>query len=118
MSFDTKRKDIVRAILEGLTYEQALSLRRLGEIGVEINQVTAIGGGSRSDRWIQIKSDITNLPISVLHTSESASLGVAMLAGWATGVYASLAEAAEQTDQGAQGFLSARRPRAHITSGN
>ena len=96
LNFDTKRKDIVQAILEGLTYEQALSLRRLGEIGVEINQVTAIGGGSRSDRWIQIKSDITNLPISVLHTSESASLGVAMLAGWATGVYASLAEAAEQ----------------------
>jgi chromosome segregation ATPase len=44
----------------------------------------------------KIKSDITGLPVSVLHTSEAASLGVAMLAGWATGVYASLTEAAEQ----------------------
>ena len=95
LNFDSGRKDIVRAILEGLTYEQALCLRRLNEIGVEIKQLTAIGGGSRSDRWIQIKSDISNLPIAVLHTSESASLGVAMLAGWATGVYASLAEAAQ-----------------------
>ncbi len=96
LTFDAKRADIVRAILEGLTYEQALVLRRLNEIGVEVNRLTAIGGGSRSERWMRIKSDITGLPVSVLHTSEAASLGVAMLAGWATGVYASLAEAAAQ----------------------
>ena len=96
MTFDTRRKDIVRAILEGLTYEQALGIRLLNEIGVEIKRLTAIGGGSRSQRWMQIKADITDLPVSVLHTSEAASLGVAMLAGWATGVYGSLAEAAAQ----------------------
>jgi sugar (pentulose or hexulose) kinase len=45
---------------------------------------------------MQIKADITGLPISVIHTSEAASLGVAMLAGWATGVYSSLDEAASQ----------------------
>lgn len=96
MTFDTKRADIVRAILEGLTFEQALVIRKLNEIGEDISHLTAIGGGSRSERWMQIKADITGLPVSVLHTSEAASLGVAMLAGWATGVYASLAEAAGQ----------------------
>jgi xylulokinase len=96
LNFDSKRADIVRAILEGLTYEQALCIRSLNEIGVEVNRITAIGGGSRSERWMQIKSDITNLPISVIHTSEAASLGVAMLAGCATGVYSSLEEAAAQ----------------------
>ena len=96
LSFDSKRADIVRAILEGLTYEQALCIRRLNEIGVEINRITAIGGGSRSERWMQIKSDITNLPLSIIHTSEAASLGVAMLAGCATGVYGSLEEAAKR----------------------
>ena len=45
---------------------------------------------------MQIKADITDLPISVIHTSEAASLGVAMLAGCATGVYNSLEEAASQ----------------------
>ena len=96
LSFDSKRADIVRAILEGLTYEQALCIRSLNEIGVEVNRITAIGGGSRSERWMQIKSDIIELPISVIHTSEAASLGVAMLAGCATGVYSSLEEAAAQ----------------------
>ena len=96
LDFDSKRADIVRAILEGLTYEVALCIRSLNETGVEVNRITAIGGGSRSDRWMQIKSDITNLPVSVIHTSEAASLGVAMLAGCATGVYSSLEEAAAQ----------------------
>ena len=96
LDFDSKRADIVRAILEGLTYEMALCIRMLNEIDVEVNQIRAIGGGSRSDRWMQIKSDIVNLPVSVIHTSEAASLGVAMLAGWATGVYSSLEEAAGQ----------------------
>ena len=96
LSFNSQRKDIVRAILEGLTYEQALVLRNLDALNIEINQLTAIGGGARSDRWIQIKSDITNLPIRVIHTSEAVSLGAAMLAGWATGVYGDLAEAARE----------------------
>ena len=96
LNFDTKRADIVLAILEGLTYEAALNIRRLNEIGVAVNQLTAVGGGARSERWMQIKADITNLPVSIIHTSEAASLGVAMLAGWATGVYSSLPEAADQ----------------------
>ena len=96
LSFDSKRADIVRAILEGLTYEQALCIRLLNEAGVDVNRIRAIGGGSRSERWMQIKADITGLPVSVIHTSEAASLGVAMLAGCATGVYAGLEDAAAQ----------------------
>jgi len=96
LTFGTRRKDIVKAILEGVTYEQALSLRRLNEIGIEVNQLTAVGGGASSDIWLQIKADITNLPIQVIHTSEAASLGAALLAGWATGIYQDLAGASQQ----------------------
>ena len=96
LSFNSQRADIVKAILEGLTYEQALGLRNLAKAGVRIEKLTAVGGGARSELWMQIKSDITNLPIQLIHTSEAASLGVAMLAGWATGVYRDLREAAEQ----------------------
>ena len=96
LSFNSRRADIVKAILEGLTYEQALGLRNLAKAGVDIESLTAVGGGARSGKWMQIKSDITNLPIQLIHTSEAASLGVAMLAGWATGVYRDLAEAAER----------------------
>ena len=105
LSFNSGRKDLVKAILEGLTYEQALSLRSLKELDIDIGQLTAVGGGARSDKWIQIKSDITNLPIRVIHTSEAVSLGAAMLAGWATGVYRDLPEAAAQVIHARKTFL-------------
>lgn len=110
MTFDTKRKDIVRAILEGLTYEQALGISGLNQVGVPIDQITAIGGGARSQRWMQIKADITGLPVTIIHTSEAASLGVAMLAGWATGVFSSLEEAAAQLIKPRKTF----KPRAEL----
>ena len=113
MTFDTERKDIVRAILEGLTYEQALGISGLKEVGVAVNQLTAIGGGARSERWMQIKADITGLPVTIIHTSEAASLGVAMLAGWATGVYASLEEAAAQLIKPRKTFTPRAERRAH-----
>ena len=113
LSFDSKRADIVRAILEGLAYEQALGVRRLNEIGVDIRELTAVGGGAKSERWMQIKADIIGLPVSVLHTSEAASLGVAMLAGWATGVYASLHEAAAQLIRARKTFLPRQEYAAH-----
>ncbi len=113
MTFDTRRADIVRAILEGLTYEQTLGIRALNEAGVAIDQLTAIGGGARSERWMQIKADITDLPVTIIHTSEAASLGVAMLAGWATGVYASLEEAAAQMIKPRKTFMPRADRRRH-----
>ncbi len=113
MNFDTRRPDIVRAILEGLSYEQALGIRRLNEIGVAVDRLTAVGGGARSQIWMQIKADITGLPVAILHTSEAASLGVAMLAGWASGVYASLEEAAALLIKPRMTFQPREKHRAH-----
>ena len=113
MNFDTKRVDIVRAILEGLTYEQALGISRLNSIGVPVNRLTAVGGGARSPHWMQIKADITGLPVTIIHTSEAASLGVAMLAGYATGVYASLEEAAALLIKPKHTFEPRAQYRAH-----
>ena len=113
MNFDTRRADIVRAILEGLAFEQALGIGRLNEIGVAVRGLTAVGGGARSERWMQIKADITGLPVTILHTSEAASLGVAMLAGWATGLYDSLEEAAAQLIKAKRTFQPRPERRAH-----
>lgn len=113
LNFDSHRADIVRAILEGLTYEQALCIRLLNEAGVDVKRIRAIGGGSRSERWMQIKADITGLPVSVIHTSEAASLGVAMLAGCATGVYGGLEEAAAQLIKVRKTFYPRHERAAH-----
>jgi len=96
LTFDTRREDLVKAILEGITYEQALCLRYLRERDVPVHQLNAVGGGARSAIWLQMKADIIGLPINQIRVSEAASLGAALLAGWGSGLYPTLEAGVER----------------------
>ncbi len=96
LTFDTRREDLIKAILEGITYEQALCLRYLRERDVPVHWLNAVGGGARSTLWLQMKADVIGLPINRIRVSEAASLGAALLAGWGSGVYSSLEAGVER----------------------
>ncbi|MCL4217636.1 MAG: hypothetical protein KJ052_11630 [Candidatus Hydrogenedentes bacterium] len=96
LTLQTKKEDIVAAILSGVTYEMKLNLEMLQNAGVGISRLRAIGGGAKSRTWIQRKADIMAIPVSVLQISEAASLGVAMLAGHAVGLLPDLKAAASR----------------------
>ncbi len=97
LTFDTRRQDLVKAILEGITFEQALSIEQLRTAGIEVDELRAIGGGARSPKWLQMKADIVGTPITAIAVNDAASLGAALLAGWGTGIYTSLQEAVGRT---------------------
>jgi len=61
--------------------------------GIAISELRAIGGGARSDIWMQIKSDITNKKIVTLNVTEGGCLAAAILAGTAIGIYGDINEA-------------------------
>jgi len=90
LTFDTQREDLVKAILEGITYEQALCLRFLQDHNVPVHKLNAVGGGARSAIWLQLKADIVGLPIHQIRVSDAASLGAAFLAGWGSSLYPTL----------------------------
>jgi xylulokinase len=46
-----------------------------------------MGGGARSDAWMQLKSDIVGLPIERTLVTEAGCLGAAFLAGLGIGKY-------------------------------
>lgn len=87
------RGEVVKAILEGITYELRQNLDHLREAGLAVKALTAAGGGARSDRWLQLKADITGVPIRRARVAEAGCLAAAALAGVGTGAYSSLAEA-------------------------
>jgi xylulokinase len=62
------------------------------QAGIAIRELRAIGGGAKSPRWLQAKADIFGKPVVAMDVSEAACLGVAILAGTATGVFASIAD--------------------------
>ena len=95
LTFATRRQDLAKAILEGLTFELRTNLDLLQEGGVGICELRAIGGGARSDLWLQLKADVTGIPVVAPRLTDAACWGAALLAGAGAGCLESAAQAAE-----------------------
>jgi len=93
LTMDTTRQDVIKAVLDSLTYEMKINLERLGEAQVEIRRLRCVGGAAKSAKWMQLKADILGCTVETLAVREAACLGAAMLAASAAGAYASPMEA-------------------------
>ena len=97
LTLETDRRTFLKGLLEGVTYYFREGLDLLEQAGVTVHEFRATGGGAKSAVWLQIKADILGTPLSTVEVTEAGSLGAAILAGVATGVYDSIAEAVETT---------------------
>ncbi len=84
-----KKEHLYRSLLEGVAYEYAyyLDIERSLLPDLAFREARVIGGGSRSDLWNQIKSDVLGLPYVQLSREEYAVLGSAIVAGYAVGAF-------------------------------
>ena len=92
----TTRGEILKSIMESVTFYLVESVEALGEMGIDVSEFIATGGGARSSRWLQIKADIFGVPFVRPRVTEGSTLGAAILAGLATGVLDSADDAAER----------------------
>jgi xylulokinase len=97
LTLSTSRAEIVKALVEGVTYEMRLNLDLLNEAGVPVDELRPLGGGAKSPVWMQIKADIFNRPCVELDVAEAGCLAMAMLGGVHVGEYADLRQAVEAT---------------------
>ena len=85
-----------RAVLEGVAYSLLDSKLYLDSLNIPYNTVaTAIGGGAKGKLWRQIVCDALGITLKTTESSDS-SLGSAMLAGLAVGVFKDAEEAANK----------------------
>lgn len=78
------RANETRCILETVARSLDQHIRVLGG-DARPHEIHCAGGGARSDIWLQIKADISGIPMTALHCVEPTSLGAAMLAARALG---------------------------------
>ena len=76
LTLSTTSADIVYALYEGVSRDIAKAVESLGGA----DRLKVFGGGAKSDIWCRILARIANIPVEVLDTAETASLGAAMLA--------------------------------------
>jgi len=94
-SLTHKRKHLIRAILEGITYEVRNAIELIEEGSkAGITELRLYGGGSRSSLWNQIFADVCGREVVKLQTEENTALGAAILAAKAGGFFNSVSEAA------------------------
>jgi xylulokinase len=87
------RADLIRSLLEGVSYSQKDCLDIIEELGVAVESVRASGGGAKSPFWRQLLADVFNKRVVVLETQEGSAYGAALLAQVGTGAYSSVPEA-------------------------
>jgi len=86
------RADLIRALIEGVSYSQKDCLDILQQLGVAVHSVRVSGGGSKSVFWRQVLASVLQKPIVTLETQEGSAYGAALLAMVGTGTYASVPE--------------------------
>lgn len=89
----TTRGEILKSIMECETLYFVESMLTLKELGADTSEFVATGGGAKSDAWLQIKADIFGVPFVRPAVVEAGTLGAAMLAGVATGVFHTVQDA-------------------------
>ncbi|MBD3350592.1 MAG: xylulokinase [Candidatus Lokiarchaeota archaeon] len=90
-----KRQDIIRGVLEGVSFEVRKNLEVFDELNTKVKEMRITGGGSRSNIWNQIMADILNIKCSRAQNEESTAVGAAILASYGVGDYKSIENAAE-----------------------
>lgn len=89
------RADMIRAVMEGVTYSLLDALCIIREMGVDASEVRASGGGARSPLWRQMQADMFGARVRAVESGEGPALGAALLAGVGAGVYGSVPEACD-----------------------
>ncbi|MHB8963038.1 MAG: FGGY-family carbohydrate kinase [Saccharofermentanales bacterium] len=95
LSFRHRQSDLFKACLEGVTYEMKYNIDLLKSHGIEIKELYAVGGGSKSLAWLGIKAAITGCTIRQLEVEEAGITGAAIMASVAMGIFPTIPAACE-----------------------
>ena len=86
------KSDLIRAVMEGITFESRDMFESMKKSGIEFKSLTITGGATNSSIWRQIIADLFNMEIKYLKIADVALMGAIILAGVGAGVYSDTLE--------------------------
>ncbi len=97
LDFSKTKGHFIRSAMEGVAYSLKHNLNVAEKSGATVKELLSVGGSANSSLWMQIKSDITGIPMSVPYSDTATTLGAAILAGVGVGLYQDFEEAVQET---------------------
>ncbi len=92
MNLNTKRSDLVQAVLEGVAFAVRDNLEIVKDAGINIEKSGLCGGGAKSALWRKILANVLNIELEIPVTEEGPSFGSALLAMVGNNEFASVKE--------------------------
>ena len=89
------RADLIRSAMEGVAFGLRVALDELRRLTHVSDEMTAVGGISRSRLWRQMLADAFGIPVITTHSVEGGAFGAAMIAACGVGVFDGVADASE-----------------------
>jgi xylulokinase len=77
--------NLYKSMMESIAFEYLAWVNVFRSQGVDIDSLTVIGGGSKSDMWNQMKADVLDTTCKILKRSDAGALGNAALAAYGAG---------------------------------
>ncbi|MDR7240203.1 xylulokinase [Neobacillus drentensis] len=90
-----QKGDFTRAVMEGIVFSINESVEIFRNYGKTIDTVISIGGGAKSELWLQIQADVFNARVVKLQNEQGPGMGAAMIAAAGLSWFSSLQECAE-----------------------
>ncbi|TYB40311.1 ribulokinase [Micromonospora sp. AP08] len=87
LTLATRPADVYRALLEATAYGTRMIIEAFVEAGVPIRELVVAGGLAGNRLLMQIYSDVTNRPLSLIGSAQGPALGSAIHAAVAAGAY-------------------------------
>jgi len=92
MHLGTRRGEVLKGIIEGVAFYLKELVDSLPATGIKIENYRAVGGGSRSDVWVQTCADIFGQSFTRPVITEAGALGAAIIAGVGSGIFENYAQ--------------------------
>lgn len=96
MTMNTKREDMMQAVLEGVAFALRDSYEIARSQGIDIRRTKICGGGAKSPLWRKIIANVLGICVDTIECEEGPALGAAMLAACGCGTFKDVNEAASK----------------------
>ena len=81
MGIDSDRASLIYALIEGISFGLNNNYQALSKTGIKLENIYAIGGGSKNESWLKLLASILNRNLSLTDASDAmAAFGAARIA--------------------------------------
>jgi xylulokinase len=108
------RGHVIRAMLEGNAFALKDVLDAMCTAGLEPTELVCVGGGAKADLLLEIRADVTGLPVTRPEDVETTARGAAMLAAVGAGLHGDVGAAAREMRGPRRAHLLPDEQRRHI----